>query len=272
MIKVLRILKRIWVINFLRRIYFASKYYNYKYLQILKWGIKSKEHTNYTFHLTPENLVCLAQTISLVSGKGLKEISAYITELENDMDLKNHIRNTTFNSNEKSFADLEIRFSRRIGWYALARAMKPKVIIETGVDKGLGSVLLCSALIKNKTEGFEGKFYGTDINPAAGYLLNGKYSEVGQILYGDSIETLSKFNKQIDLFINDSDHSAEYEYIEYKTIASKLSKDAIILGDNSHVTSKLSQFSLENNRKYIFFHEVPLNHWYPGAGIGISFK
>ena len=37
-------------------------------------------------------------------------------------------------------------------------------------------------------------------------------------------------------------------------------------------TIKLSVFSKENGRKFIFFKEQPLNHWYPGAGIGISFK
>ena len=53
-------------------------------------------------------------------------------------------------------------------------------------------------------------------------------------------------------------------------IFEKLSKNAVILGDNSHVTDKLSIFSKERNRRFYFFKEEPLNHWYPGAGIGIS--
>ena len=54
------------------------------------------------------------------------------------------------------------------------------------------------------------EYIGTDINPNAGYLFDEIYSENGKILYGDSIESL-KLNAEIDLFINDSDHSAEYE-------------------------------------------------------------
>ena len=113
---------------------------------------------------------------------------------------------------------------------------------------------------------------GTDINPLAGYLLSGDYANYGSILYGDSIESLKKFDDEIDLFINDSDHSEEYEAGEYKTIANMLSQHAVILGDNSHYTDKLLEFSLETNRHFVFFQEKPKNHWYPGAGIGISFN
>ena len=63
-----------------------------------------------------------------------------------------------------------------------------------------------------------------DINYEAGYLLDEKYKSVGEIIYGDSIVSLNKFDKKIDLFINDSDHSPSYEYQEYQTIKNKLNK------------------------------------------------
>lgn len=270
--RVLRPLKQVWILNFIRRLFVASRYFNGKYVQILKWGFTSKEDTNFTYQLSDDNLICLAQTIAFVTRKEYSEIFGYIQEAELDKELKDHIILTTSNSKEKRFADKEIRFARRLGWYAFVRAIKPKIIVETGVDKGLGSVLLCAALEKNEKEGYSGRFYGTDINPKAGYLLAGKYKEFGQILYGDSITSLSNFKEKIDLFINDSDHSAEYEYKEYKTVMPFLNEGTIILGDNSHCTNKLSQFSLENKRHFLFFKENPENHWYPGAGIGISFN
>lgn len=202
----------------------------------------------------------------------VSSIVSYIDEVEGDKELKQHILDATKGNDFSFMADQEVRFGRRIGWYAIVRAKKPKVVIETGVDKGLGACVLAAALKRNKAEGHAGEYYGTDIDLNAGYLLSGDYSENGRILYGDSIESLSKFDHKIDLFINDSDHSAEYEAEEYKVIAKKLSEDAIILGDNSHVTDKLLNFSLETNRNFVFFQEKPLAHWYPGAGIGISFK
>jgi predicted O-methyltransferase YrrM len=270
--KILRLLKRVWIFNFFRRLYVASRYYNKKYLQIIKWGFTSKEDTNLTYHLTQDNIMYLAHTIAAVTKSDYSEILKYISEAQHDEMLRRTILESIDNSDEKRFTDKEVRFGRRSGWYAFARAIKPKIIIETGVDKGLGSILLCAALIKNKEEGFEGRYYGTDINPNAGYLLNGIYKEFGEILYGDSIASLSKFTEKIDLFINDSDHSPAYEYQEYITIKPLITDKTIILGDNSHCTSKLAEFSRETDRNFIFFQEIPLNHWYPGAGIGISYK
>ena len=265
-------LKRIAFLNFCRRVFSASKNVNKKYLQIIKWGIKSKEDTNFTYKITEENRMYLALTISLVTKKDYEEIHNYINEAINDVSLKNQIVSQIESSPLGKFSDKDVQFGRRLGWYAFARALKPKIIVETGIDKGLGSILLCSALLRNKEEGYDGRYYGTDINPEAGYLLTGKYKEAGEIVYGDSIKSLSVFKNNIDLFINDSDHSDEYEYNEYMTIKPLLTDKTIILGDNSHCTNKLALFSLEMNRKFLVFKEEPLDHWYTGAGIGISFN
>ncbi len=240
--------------------------------QMLKWLIKSKETTNFTYDLTPMNKKYLASTVAVITKKPVLLIEKFISELNNDTELKKHIISGILHSEEKHKADLKIYFGRRLGWYAFVRATKPKIVIETGVDKGLGSCVLSAALIKNAEEGFSGKYFGTDINPKAGYLLTGKYAEVGKILYGDSIESLKKISEKIDLFINDSDHSADYEAEEYRIIKDKLSDNAIVLGDNSHCTDKLFDFSISNNMNFIFFKEEPFNHWSVGAGIGIAWK
>lgn len=238
----------------------------------VKWLFKSKEITNYTYDLEENNKRYLASLIADIANIQFRVAMAYIKEIEDDGELRKHIADATEKSDLAFIADKEVRFGRRIGWYALTRALKPKTVIESGVDKGLGSCVLTAALKRNKEEGHEGRYYGTDIDPKAGYLLSGDYANYGCILYGDSIESLKKFDGIIDLFISDADHSAVYEAEEYKTIANKLSERAIVLGDNSHGTDKLLEFSLETNRHFIFFQEKPLEHWYPGGGIGISFK
>jgi predicted O-methyltransferase YrrM len=269
---VLRLLKRIWLFHFIRRVWNATRVYNFRYWQIVKWGFTSREDTNFTYQHTPASLLTLAHTISVVVKSEPKVILGYIEEAQQDEELKKHIVSIIRNSEYRRYADERVEFGRRLGWYAMVRALKPKIVIETGIDKGMGSVLLCSALLRNKAEGFEGRYYGTDINPKAGLLLTGKYSSVGEVLYGDSITSLKKFTQPIDLFINDSDHSADYEYQEYQVVEPLLSDDAVILGDNSHATDRLARFSLECNRQFLFFKETPLKHWYPGAGIGISFR
>ena len=191
-------------------------------------------------------------------------------ELRYDTALRQHLNKRTEMANYAMFADLNVGYGRRIGWYALVRALKPQIVVETGVDKGLGSCVLAAALLRNRSEGHQGHYFGTDINPEAGWLFQDMYRNAGEILYGDSIKSIEQLQGPIDLFINDSDHSAEYEEREYECIATKLSDSAIILGDNAHATDKLYQFALATGRRFLFFSEKPANHWYPGAGIGAA--
>jgi hypothetical protein len=238
---------------------------------VFSWLLTSRETTNFTYELTERSVSDLADLISAITGTPREAALAYLNEPLNDAVLLSHVRETVLCSSSRFKSDLTPRFGRRLGWYLLARILKPKVIVETGVDKGLGSVLLCSALARNLREGFPGYYYGTDINPRAGFLLSGEYSAFGKILYGDSIASLRALSGDVDLFINDSDHSAQYEYEEYKTIAPKLASSAVILGDNSHGSDSLRHFARESGRQFLFFSERPSNHWYLGGGIGIAF-
>lgn len=264
------LLGRILLILYRAKMVFV--YFQRPVLDLLRWLVTSKEITNFTYDLEEHNKCYLASIIADVTEQKYDSIMAYIKEVEQDSELRKHILDSIKKSGLEFMADEDVRFGRRVGWYALTRALKPKIVIETGVDKGLGACVLTAALKKNIEEGYEGTYFGTDINREAGYLLSNNYANYGGILYGDSIESLKNLDVEIDLFINDSDHSAEYEAEEYKTVADMLSPHAVILGDNSHCTNKLLKFSLAMNRDFVFFQEKPKNHWYPGAGIGISFK
>ncbi len=255
-----------------QRFQFAYSYYEPHLNSIHLWLKQSRETTNFTYDLQDINKKYLASLIAVILGTGIETILGYFDELENDQALREHIARMTENDPHRAVADLEGHFGRRIGWYALARTIKPKVIVETGVEKGLGSCVLTKALMANAAEGFPGVYYGTDIDSEAGYLFAEPYTRYGKILYGDSIASLQAMTDAIDLFINDSDHSMEYEAREYETVRPKLSENAFVLGDNSHVTDKLFEFAQETGRSFVFFGEKPKNHWYPGAGIGIAFS
>jgi len=250
----------------------AFRYLSNQSKYFIKWLYKSKEVTNFTYDLEENNKRYLASLIADVLNMEFDTIMEYIREIEGDIALRRHVSDMVESGEFAFMADKDVKFGRRVGWYAFARATKPNIIIETGVDKGLGSCILCAALKRNKDEGYDGKYYGTDINPNAGFMLSGEYSEFGDIWYGDSIKSLEKFDDTVDLFINDSDHSADYEAKEYQAIGNKLSEKAIVLGDNSHCTDNLFNFSLKAKRHFIFFQERPSEHWYPGGGIGICFK
>ena len=262
-----------------RKLYFlphrfkmASSYYARQIGMVTQWLALSNECSNFTYDLTSLNSEYLASFLAVITGAEVEQVKSYFSEIINDQQLKQHIRKITEEGDERYISDLEAKYGRRMGWYALVRILKPKVVIETGIDKGLGACVIAAALMKNASESAPGKYYGTDILPQAGALFKSPYSEMGEILYGDSIESLKKFSDPIDLFINDSDHSADYEEREYEVIASKLSPRGVIVGDNAHVTDCLFKFAKKTGKNFLYFQEKPEAHWYPGAGLGVAFS
>ena len=248
----------------------ATSYYKPSFRLINDWAKKKTEFSNYYYDLNESNRSDLASLISAITETPFKQVEALFDELENNENLRAHISNSW--ARDPMMSDAKLGFGRRLGWYAFIRILKPKIVVETGVHHGVGSCVITSALIKNAEDGFIGQYFGTDIDKNAGKLLIKPYSKFGKILYGDSIESLKQLTDSVDIFINDSDHRGEYEKLEYETINTKLSKKALILGDNSHATNSLRIFSQATDRNFIFFKEIPREHWYPGAGIGISFS
>lgn len=235
------------------------------------WIVRSRETTNYTYDLSHRNLAHLAAFVAATAKVPLEEARGYIDEIGADRALAEHVVRRTRESGAAFKSDLVARFGRRAGWYAYVRALKPRVVVETGVDKGLGACVLAAAILRNRADGHEGRYYGTDIDPRAGYLFSGPYQEAGKILYGDSIESLRSLDETIDVFINDSDHSAEYEGREYETVEGKLSPRAFLIGDNSHVTDKLMEFAERTGRRFLYFREDNDGFWYPGSGLGVAY-
>jgi predicted O-methyltransferase YrrM len=235
----------------------------------IAWLFRSRENANFTYALTERCQIYFAAGLSALLGESPETVRKYMNEIQEDADFKNHIRNLQREHPLRYRTDPEPNVGRRMVWYAIVRITKPALVVETGVDQGLGAVVLCAALKRNAAEGHQGQYLGTDIDPQAGYFLKGEYAGFGKVLYGDSLKSLETL-RGIGVFINDSDHSADYELAEYEMVRDRLTDSALILGDNAHVTSKLAEFSLRNGRRFIFLAEEPVNHWYRGGGVGVS--
>lgn len=254
----------------MQRVGLAAFYLGTPLKEVFRWLAGSVETDNFTYRLTPTSRKHLMSFLAMATGESVERIDGYLTEVETDDDLKQHC--VAVAAQRRGPEDTLFEPGRRIGWYALTRILKPKLVIETGVHLGYGAVTLASALLRNQAEGHPGRYLGTEINPKAGRLLQGKYAEMGEIRYGDSATTLQNLDQQVDLFINDSDHSAEYELKEYHIILDKLAPGGMILSDNAHATDSLWDFAREKNLHYLFFREQPEHHWYPGAGIGLAWR
>jgi predicted O-methyltransferase YrrM len=238
---------------------------------MIRWTFSSKEHYNHTYDLTELNRQYLDSYISVVSGHDVAVIEKYSKELQTDEDLRQLLRARTLASPDRYNSDVEPRYGRRLGWYALVRATKPRIVVETGVDRGLGTVVIAAALRRNSAEGFPGMVHATDIVPECGHLLSEPYKTFCHIWIGDSVETLKKFKEPVDIFIHDSDHRPDYEWAEFLAIKARLHARSLVLSDNSQQTAKLFEFAQILGKAFLYFHDAPKDHWWPGDGIGAAF-
>jgi len=236
------------------------------------WLIASKETTNFTYEISQRNTEYLAAIVADALATPNSQVLSLFAELQSNSEIQALYTQLSSQLPYRLYTDPKPLFGRRLAWYAIVRIKKPKIVVETGVDKGLGALVLTAALLKNAEEGSPGRYYGTDINPNAGFFLQNTFSTTGEILVGDSLMSLAAFDQRIGVFINDSDHSSDYEAAEYENIHAKLTDDAIVIGDNCGVTDKLYRYSEKYSRTFLYLQEEPINHWHHGGGLGLSFR
>lgn len=236
-----------------------------------RWLLRSRETTNYSYPITAMSRHYIAAAVGVVARRPAGEVLDLFREAETDHALSDHLERAIAASIDRRMMDRRLEFGRRLAWYAAVRLLRPRIVVETGVDKGLGSCLLAAALLRNVAEGHPGRYFGTDINPAAGAFLSDPYAEAGEVIHGDSIETLRRFDQTIDIFINDSDHSADYEAAEYEAVRDKLSEAALVIGDNCERTDRLFAFAVSTGRAFLFAKEDSEGHFFPGSGVGFAF-
>lgn len=227
------------------------------------------ELDNFTYDITSQSEIELAHFLSQSVNCSQNEVRFYLDEIKRDRPLRAQLNSnlrTRYNHRSRAY------YGRRVGWYALVRLLKPSLIVETGVHNGLGSSLLLRALQQNAHEGHVGRLIGVDINTEAGWLVPESLRPWFTFIAQDSTTALPDIAavNQIDLFIHDSDHTAEHETREYSLVSDALSSRAVILSDNAHSTHSLKDYSKEHNRTFSFWKEQPKLHFYPGAGIGLS--
>jgi predicted O-methyltransferase YrrM len=230
----------------------------------IKWFFEREEFTNYMYDISPLNRNQMVGAVSQISGLSISEVEIYFIELEQDIEFSNKLELKS-KKLKRSYEFLyPIPYARRLVWYALIRIYKPKNVVESGTEKGLGSLIIARALEKN---GF-GELSTLDIDIYSGGLID-QDDVLINLVIGDSIKSLSKL-KNIDFFIQDSDHSINHERLELEALEGRLNPGAIVISDNAHDSNVLFEWSKKNKRKYLFIPEKSIKHWHSGDGVGVS--
>lgn len=231
----------------------------------LTYLLRGRELTNLTYDI--ENLDELAAFVANGLDHPVDEISEFIREpLEDEVfldDLRALLR-------RRPDRNPDPRFGRRLGWYAIVRALKPFLVVETGVHDGLGSALLLQALERNGS----GRLLGFDVDPGSGWLVPERLRARYEFVAGDIRSTLAETldGRAVEFFIHDSLHTYEHERFEFETALRHAVHGVVLASDNAHVTTALSDVCEIRDLRFALFVERPRDHFYPGAGLGLGVR
>lgn len=259
---------------FFYRLYKATKE-SFRYSKkVFGQAIRSKETATFTYKLTQENEAYLINLTAQITGTTPAAIAGYFKELNDNQQICSNIINNLSQSPYRLKKDKRCDFGNKYALYAIIRVIRPRLIVENGVEAGFTSAVLCEALLQNEKEGFPGKFIGLDISLDAGYLIKAdqRYKHFAEMKYGDAIEGLKNIDSQIDFYFSDGLRLYSYEQKEFEAIDNKINENAVIVTNKATFSKALLEFAQAKNRRFSFFKEHPLEHWYQGSGLGIMYK
>jgi predicted O-methyltransferase YrrM len=128
--------------------------------------------------------------------------------------------------------------------YSLVRAMRPGVVVETGVCYGASSAYILEALKDNG----HGVLYSIDLGNAADeppndFFVRPALRNRWRLIIGDSKQELPRLLArlgQIDLFHHDSLHTYEHMTWEYETAFPYLSRNGVLSSHDVRIIVSLS--------------------------------
>jgi Methyltransferase domain len=230
-----------------------------------RFVLASPEPDNYTYEIANEaELAAWAAGVARCDDAAARTL---VEEPSRDAELADRLRSAT--AHHWLWTKQSPPFGKRLGWYALARALRPRRVIEIGAHDGLGSMLLLRALELNERDGFPGTLVSFDVNPAAGWLV--REHPLWQLRIQSSHEGLPDVlspDVPVDMLVYDGWHTFEAEYADLRMAADHLSSDGVLISDDAQVTRALAHLSEELGFVYSEFQEVPVDHFYPGAMLG----
>jgi hypothetical protein len=244
-----------------------------KYKALRRFGLEIRQHPvvaarfilldpemdNFTYEI--ENEAEFVEHVANSLNVDPMQAAAYLWEARTDPVLRSEIEHQT---KGRSGMKRMPPFGRRLPWYAMARILKPKLIVETGVQDGLASVLLLRALERNAEEGHPGRLMSFDVLPG-GQLVSERFRPSWEMVVGATADTLGPalHGKEVDMIVHDSAHDAEE--MEFLTALSHAAP-RIALITNRAGTGTLQRLCSRLGISCDTFRERP-RHFHPGTAI-----
>lgn len=272
-----KILKRVLSSEWQFRVHRLSRlrwFTKYKLMRDLKADVSLRrrlayvlfdpETESFSFELDNEREVIAALATAL--GRPEHELAAYAAETHSDPELGELLaRHVRWRFDVKR----RLPLGNRLAWYVFVRALKPALIVETGIYLGLGSLTLLRALARNAEEGAPGELMSFDTNPRAGGIVRDKAQDGWHRFVGFTHDLLlpAVEGRRVNMLFQDTLHTEENQRFEFGAALSHAAPHLLLVDGSGGYAPALEEICAERNGTY---HRVPLrsrDHVFPGTEI-----
>jgi hypothetical protein len=177
------------------------------------------------------------------------ELIRYRRELLADREFQSHL--------ERCRRDVHYILPEAAELYAIVRAVKPQVMVETGVASGLSSAHILRALDRNGI----GTLHSIDLpnvqegsvlpqGRTSGWIVPASLRGRWKLQLGDSWVLLPELLgslERVDVFMHDSDHSYEGMMFEFEQAYPKLTPGGLLLSDDTHLHAAWDDFCTQQS-------------------------
>jgi hypothetical protein len=248
-------------------LWFYRVFVRRKPLAALRYAVSGRETSNFTYDIA--NRDELAAFTARALGGLEADVVRLFAEIEGD-----HLFLDELEAGLRTRRDRNRRpmLGRRLVWYAATRITRPEIAVETGTHDGLGSAVIARALQRNGEEGRPGRLLTFDTDSGCGWLVPASLRPLVDVQVGDVRETLAAAlaGLRVGLFVHDSLHTYEHELFELRTVMDVAAPGVVLISDNAHASQALADFAGARGAAYHYAPEVPVDHFYPGGGVGIA--
>jgi predicted O-methyltransferase YrrM len=187
--------------------------------------------------------------LAATTGRGAAEIRAFFNEPANLAWFVQHLGSCEEELNRPVVESANLYAKKVLVQYATVRALRPKVVLETGIAGGVSTTYLLLALDRNG----DGVLHSVgDQNPAflppgrrPGWIVPEKLASRWTLHLGkaeDLLPNLAQHLSPIDIFIHDSLHTHEHMLFEFRTAYPRLRPGGLLLSDDVLWNSAFAQF------------------------------
>lgn len=236
-------------------------------LRVVRYVLLDPEVGDFTYELDNEGE--LVEFLAQVLGLEPAVIAAYLAEMRAEPALT---RELSARVRWRPDMKRKVGLAHRVAWYAVVRALKPRLVVETGIKHGLGSLVLLVALDRNAREGSGGRLISIDEDPASGWVVPARLRRNWEPIIASTFDALEAAlqGTEVDVFISDTSPDHELVSFDMRAAMRHAAPSIVLIDGNGDRTSALPELAAELGGEYRFFAERPRHPIYPGAGLGFA--